>query len=74
MNKVSETRKYAELFISMSNDFLLNKIDVDHYVSTMEMAFKQMQEANVPPSKCLSCNDSGWAPDGDRCFCVRKWD
>lgn len=28
----------------------------------------------IDNSECEHCYDTGWASDGDRCVCVRKWD
>lgn len=41
----SQEEKYAELIMNLSQDFLLKKIDLSHYVSTLDMIninFKNM--------------------------------
>ena len=40
----SQEEKFAELFISMSTDFLLKKISLEHYANTLNMVNEQFQQ------------------------------
>ena len=40
----TETEKYAELLISMSTDYLLGKIDEEHYKNVLEMTINNMNK------------------------------
>lgn len=40
----TEQEKYARLIISLSTDFLLGKIDFDHYSTTLEMISGQISK------------------------------
>ena len=42
----SEKEKYAELIISMSTDFLLGKIDFNHYTNTLDIINTNIQKLN----------------------------
>jgi len=46
MNK-EEKQKYAEIIISLSTDFLLEKITWDHYISTIELIVKKLKKYKI---------------------------
>ena len=43
---MSDTKKYAELIIAMSTDYLLDKISEEHYKNTIDMAVRQLIKTN----------------------------
>ena len=44
-----ETKKYAELIISMSTDFLLGKIDEEHYKNVLDMTVNMLLDKPEEP-------------------------
>lgn len=50
----SEEEKYAELIISMSTDFLLGKINFNHYSKTLDMINTNIQNMNFEDNQRIA--------------------
>lgn len=50
----SQEEKYAELIMSLSQDFLLKKIDLSHYVNTLDMINTNFQNMHFQDNQRIA--------------------